>query len=231
MVWSDYSAGSSDVNGQINTQLHWQVWASLSTGPDLLLHDRFVGENGAGWQQREADLTPLLGKAFSLVFSVTNGIRYFGVVTLDDVLLEVTPGFVEYEVYLGSSTNFGSLQLVGKSADTTWNLSGLPGGSTNYWKIVQNTDGLRATSSVFSFVVGGSLPPNAPTLFVEMIGDQLHLHALTQPGAGYIFEQTETVDGQNWQPLGDELTGDGAEANVYVTADTDVHFFRLRVTH
>jgi hypothetical protein len=144
--------------------------------------------------------------------------------------VEVLPLDVSYEIYLGSTVTLGAGQLLGKTTDTSWDVSALAPASTNYWKVIQITDGVRVSSPVFQFVVGGSVPVEAPPLLAGLSGGQLHLHALTQTGGFYQFEQTDAPDSGAWQPIGDEITGDGAETAVDVLLDGDVKFFRLRVT-
>ena len=184
------------------------------------------------WNQHEVDMSQYLGKSIILTYSVTNQFSQpkTCVAKVDDVHLEVTPASVEYEVYLGPTANLGAAQLLGKTTDASWSLSGLAAASTNYWKVIQITDGVRVSSPVFQFVVGGSVPVEAPPLLVGLSGGQLHLHAATQPGGFYRFEQSDAPDADTWLPLGVEITGDGAESSADVPLDGEAQFFRLRVT-
>ncbi len=233
LTWSDFTSGTL-IDGQLNSNVRWQVIAS--NGATVVpLQDRIGGDNDLGWQRQQADVTSLLGKQFTLAFYFSNNFNigrghFDGNVTLDDVRLEVTPESVSYEIYLGSTSNLGAGQLLGKTTEGYWDLSGLAAGSTNYWKVIQITDGVRESSPVHQFVVGGSVPVEAPPLRVELSGGQLHLHATTQAGGFYQFEQAGAPDADAWQPIGDEITGDGAETSVDVALAAEAQFFRIRVT-
>lgn len=230
LQWVDYHS----TTGEPDTRAHFKVDVFVTTsGADEVVHDVICGEGSiAPWNPHEVDLSQYLGKSIILTYSITNQFSQprSCVARVDDVRLEVTPESVEYEVYLGSTANLGAAQLLGKTTDASWNLSGLAAASTNYWKVIQITDGTRVSSPVFQFVVGGSVPVDAPPLLVELGGGQLHLHATTQVGGFYQLEQADDPESGSWQPIGDEITGDGAETSVDVPLDAEARFFRLRVT-
>jgi hypothetical protein len=231
LSWSDITFGALVApGGDLDDRIHWSVEAPSDGAPPVF--EITAGQNGGpGWQRHEVDISSLLGKSFEVTFNMTNGVRSVaGVAFLDDVRIEVTPEFVEYEVYSGLTANLGAAQLLGKTTDVYWSLSGLAVGSTNYWKVIQITDGVRESSPVFQFVVGGSVPVEAPLLLAGLNGGQLRLHALTQAGGFYLFEQADAPDSNTWQPIGDEIAGDGTEAAVDVPLDAEAQFFRIRVT-
>ncbi len=231
LSWSDSTYGTTiGPGGPLDSTMRWQVYTSDDGSAPV--YDRVAGENdGAGWQPHDVDVSSLKGKSFTLAFVMEVGIPSSrGGAILDDVRIEIIPQKVEYEIYLGPKANLGAAQLLGMTADSSWNLSNLASGSTNYWKINQITDGVRVSSPVFQFVVGGSVPVEAPPLLAELSGGQLHLHALTQPGGFYLFEQADAPDSNAWQPIGDEIVGDGAEAAADVPLDVAARFFRIRVT-
>ncbi len=180
LQWWDYTS-SSEVPGD---QPHFKVDVNVvGTQAIEVVYDTPCGEaNIAPWNRHELDFSRYLGKTIYLTFSVTNEIfrtAYF-LARVDEVRLEILPGSVEYEVYLGSTADLGPADLLGKTADISWGLSGLAAASTNYWKVIQITDGVRESSPVFQFVVGGSVPVEAPPLLAGLNGGQLHLHARTQ---------------------------------------------------
>jgi hypothetical protein len=230
LQWRDYHSST----GAPETRPRFKVdYFLLSSQTGKVIYDVPCGEGSVDpWNEHELDLSQFLGRSFELTFSVSNqfSMPKICVARLDDVRLEVTPESVEYEVYLGPTANLSAAQLLGKTTDAYWSLSGLAAGSTNYWQVIQITDGVRVSSPVFQFVVGGSVPAEAPPLLVELNGGQFHLHALTRAGAFYQFEQADAPDADAWQPIGDEITGDGAETSAEVPLDADARFYRLRVT-
>lgn len=229
LVWWDNTTGLGDPERRPHFKVDLQVVGSRTAE---VIYDAICGlENVAPWNQHEVDVSAYLGQSFKLTFSVTNqiGSAQSCAARVDGVRLEVLPASVEYEVYLGSTASLGSAQLLGTAFEPSWSLTGLSPGSTNYWKIVQVTDGVRTVSPVFRFTVGGSAP-EAPSLMAEQTGEGLQLRALTQPGGFYQFEQADTPDSAVWEPLGDEIGGDGSVASVEVPFDSEVRFFRLRIT-
>lgn len=217
--------------GGLDDRIRWQVTTTLDGSAPV--YDRTAGDNdGPGWQLHEVDISGSLGRLISLEFRLYNrsGRRATAEAILDDVRIEIIPKSVKYDVYLGSTPDLAHAKRLGRTTETSWDLSGLAPGSTNYWEVIQFTDGVGAVSPVFQFVVGGSVPVEAPPLLAELGVGQLHLHATTQAGGFYQFEQTDDPEAGAWQPVGDEITGDGGEASVDVPLEVEAQFFRLRVT-
>jgi len=220
LTWVDRTSG-----GPLQTG-HLKVEISTATSFEVV-HDVLLGENtDYPWGPQQVDLTAYLGRSIYVAFVFTNRTADRCYAALDDVRLQVTPAETAYEVYVGPRAALGPADLVGTTTDSTYWLTGLAPGSTNFWRITQISDGKRATSPVFSFVAEG-FRIEAPILRFERSGDGGELRFGTQSGVNYVVEASDSLASESWQATGEAITGDGLEAVVSVPLSGAGRFFRV----
>jgi hypothetical protein len=222
LSWLDSTTGSGSPGP------HFKVQVSALFGTPAVVYEAPVGQNtDLVWEFHEVDLTSYLGRTITVSFLLSNLSREMCSVRLDNIWLLVTPSRVSYEVYLGRQPNLGVADLIATTTDTSWSLTGLEAGSTNYWKIAQISDGHRESSPVNRFVVASTdLVP--PSLALAAFANSGEMRFPTQAGVRYQVEETSELQAP-WQSFNTEILGDGSEAVVPVTFDRAHQFFRVVV--
>ena len=222
LSWVDFKSGVA------SPLARFKVEVAPIFGTPAVVHDMTVGPNpDDSWEYHEVNLTSYVGRRITVSFVLSNPLRENCRVRLDAVRLEVTPARVSYEVYLGRQSVLGVAELIASTVGTTWPLTGLEGGSTNYWKIDQISDGLRETSPVYRFAVARLLPP---LLTLAAHGNSGEVRFSTHPGVRYQVEAADQLDPPTWQPLAASIPGDGLEAVVPVRFDVARRFWRVVVS-
>ena len=127
-----------------------------------LLAVAFTTQPGDGalgdWEEHSFSLQNYRGNTVRVAFVESDSLGFLNV-GLDNVRVFLSsPGTVTSEVYVGSNTNLGPLQLVGATTNTFWQLPPLTFNSHYYWEIITRRGDTRAVNPVWQFGTRGIGP-------------------------------------------------------------------------
>src|SRR5262249_23816935 len=118
------------------------------------------------WVEREVEITRFRGQTVQVSFSVEATLNYF-ILFLDNVSVKAEASLnpIEYEVYLGATTNLGPSDLIATTTNTFVDTPPLAARTQYHWQVVARKTGLTrsevssfSTRSEFHFVWSALAP-------------------------------------------------------------------------
>ncbi len=231
LSWKDFTLASSlESPGIYRVRL---VVSGSSRSP-VTLYQSDVGRNDTEgfWKSHEMDMTQYLGQSVVLEFNMTNNAPSRMMLNLDDVRFDIHPKAPVYELYLGLSPLLDAGNLVSRSTNTSFAVTGLAPGKNYYWRVVQIGGGRQLASRDYVFRTGGT--PVDPQPFViatpTVSNGMLRLSFPTESGQSYRVRRMAATLEFVWSTVSGSIRGTGETAVVEIPLPTEeTGYYRVYV--